>query len=82
MIKKRQTKKPYQDGLIGKKAEVKTKNMLFSGKIILETKNTITIITEKGEKTILKRDCEILVDNRKIEGKRITKRTEDRIKTR
>lgn len=81
-LKKRQTEKPFREGIIGKEAEIKTKNKSFKGKITFETKNTIKIITELGEKTVMKKDSEITIKNKKIKGNKITRRTEDRIKTR
>lgn len=56
----------------------------IEGKIIDETKNTFTIKTIKGEKKVLKDQIEFILMSsdikEKINGKRITKRPEDRIK--
>lgn len=82
MIKKSQHDKPYRKGLIGKFAKVKTGTQTFEGKIIVETKNTLTILTQKGEKKILKKNAELIINNQKIKGEKITKRTEERIKLR
>lgn len=47
--------------LIGKTAEIIRNNHKFEGKIVDETKNTITISTQKGNKKIEKQNCEIKV---------------------
>ncbi len=70
--------------LIGKHAEVidaKNKSLVgIKGKIIDETKNTITIETKKGAKKIIKNQVTIKVNDKVIEGKKIAKRMEDRLK--
>ena len=47
--------------LIGKTAEITRNNQRFEGKIVDETKNTILIRTQKGDKKIEKQNCEIKV---------------------
>jgi ribonuclease P protein subunit POP4 len=70
--------------LIGKKTEVigaKNKSLVgIKGKIIDETKNTITIQTEKTKKKIIKTQVTIKINNEIIEGKKIAKRMEERLK--
>lgn len=50
------------------------------GKVIDETKNTLTIRTEKGNKKIPKETVEFMIGNKKINGKKILGRIEVRIK--
>jgi ribonuclease P protein subunit POP4 len=70
--------------LIGKIAEItdaKNRSLVgIKGKIIDETKNTITIETEKKEKKIIKNQVTIKINEKVIEGKKITKRIEERLK--
>jgi len=54
----------------------------LQGAIIDETKNTFTVQTSKGRKKIIKHQVEILVNDQKINGRKITKKPEDRIKLR
>ncbi len=67
---------------IGKQVSVENKDI--AGTIIDETKNSFTIQTIKGKKTILKTNNSFLIkiheDKIKIEGKQIKQRPEDRIK--
>jgi ribonuclease P protein subunit POP4 len=69
---------------IGKQVEItQSKNKEqknIQGKIIDETKNTFKIKTEKKIITILKKDKEFKIDNQKIDGNKITKKPEERIK--
>ena len=51
-----------------------------SGKIIDETRNTITIQTGKGTKKIIKEQATFKINNKTIEGKTLIGRTEARIK--
>ena len=53
-----------------------------SGTVVDETKNTIIIKTDKGEKSILKQGTVFSIDGEIIPGDRIIKRLEERIKTR
>ncbi len=50
------------------------------GIIIEETKSTFKVKTEKKTKTILKRNHTFIIENKKIEGNKIIKRPEERIK--
>lgn len=73
----------YKDELIGSVIEVvgsKNKTLLgLKGKIIDETKNTITIKNGKTKK-LMKSHVQIKINNKIIEGKSLQKRPEDRIK--
>lgn len=71
-------------GLDIKIVEAENKSLLnLEGKIIDETKNMFTIETKKGRKRIIKKQVSILIKkhNLKIDGKWLTKRPEERIKT-
>lgn len=81
MIPKKQNNN-YKLVLVGKKVKINSDKRLFEGTVSLETKNTLKIDTIKGVKTLIKNNCVIETDNKKIEGKKITKRIEDRIKMR
>jgi|GEM_PF-6124844 len=50
------------------------------GQVTDETRNTIQIMTKNGKKTVIKDQVEIMIQNKKINGKDITGRTEERIK--
>jgi len=54
----------------------------IEGVIIDETKNTFIIKTNTGEKIVLKKDTEFNIDNEIIQGNKITKRLENRLKSR
>ncbi len=82
MIEKKTDEKAYKSNFIGKQAKIQVQKQTFEGKIILETKNTLKIETPQGKKTIIKKNAKITIDNKQIKGEKITKRTEDRIKTR
>ena len=82
MITKKIDEKLFKENLIGKYAKIETKTNKFEGKIFLETKNTIKIETKNGKKTIIKKNATITINDKQIKGEKITKRTEDRIKTR
>lgn len=66
--------------LIGKKATITIHNNEFEGQIIDETKNTITILTKTGRNTIIKNQATIKINNLLIDGKKLAKRPEERIK--
>lgn len=74
--------------LIGKKAVIvdakNRANIGIKGKIVDETKNTFTLETEKGKKTLIKQNItiEIVHDNKKIRinGKILAVAPEERIK--
>lgn len=83
MIPKKSENSPYKENLAGKEAKIKTNDQkMFEGKITLETKKTIQIATKNGNKTIIKKNAIIIIDNHEIKGEKINKRTEDRIKAR
>jgi len=77
-------KKTERTAIIGKLIRVEdaaNKTIIgINGKIIDETKNTITIQTTKGIKKIIKDQTTIMIDNRKINGKNLIGRAEARIK--
>jgi ribonuclease P protein subunit POP4 len=54
----------------------------LKGQVIDETKNTIKIKTNQGEKTILKSSIDFKIKSKEIiiKGNTIKKRTEDRLK--
>jgi ribonuclease P protein subunit POP4 len=77
-----------KDEIIGLDAEVieaaNKDNLGLKGRIVDETKNTITLLTPTGEKKLVKNDVSIIVE---IEGKKIkiecaklASRPEERIK--
>jgi RNase P/RNase MRP subunit p29 len=67
--------------LIGKTATING----TTGKIIDETKNTITLMTENKKKTYLKNNITITTTHKgkkiKINGKVLTKQPQERLKT-
>lgn len=73
-----------QDEYLGKKIKITKSNIKnqenTQGIIINETKNTFTILTNKGEKKILKNNKEFQIEQAKINGKKIQKKPEERIK--
>lgn len=73
-----------KETLIGKKiiiVESANKSLEgVQGNVVDETKNTITIIDKNKEKKIIKNQVKIKVDEKIIDGKKITKRIEERIK--
>ncbi|PIN80282.1 hypothetical protein COV13_03890 [Candidatus Woesearchaeota archaeon CG10_big_fil_rev_8_21_14_0_10_32_9] len=74
----------YQQEFIGKQIIITKSNNKqqenIEGKIIDETKNTFKIKTKKQTITVLKKDKEFQINKQKIEGDKITKRPEERIK--
>jgi len=52
----------------------------LKGKIIDETKNTFILKTEKGIKKVIKKHNIFNIHGKTVEGSRIMKRAEDRIK--
>lgn len=74
----------HQQEFIGKSVKItKAANkhqQNIEGKIIEETKNTFTIKTQTKELKILKKGNEFQINNEKINGDKITKRPEERIK--
>jgi len=75
----------HPEEFIGQNIKItKSKNKTqeeIKGKIIDETKNTITIITEENKtKKLLKKDIEFTINEKTINGKKIQKKPEERIK--
>ena len=62
--------------------ESKNKTLIgLKGKIIDETKNTFIIKLDDGKiKTLLKNASDFIIDNKKINGEKITKKPYERIK--
>ncbi len=54
----------------------------MTGTVIDETKNTIIIDDGQKAKTILKKGCVFSIDGQNIDGEKLTKRIEDRLKKR
>ncbi len=72
--------------LIGRNAEVsKSKNKSLvglSGTIIDETKNTLALMTQQGKKAVLiKSEVTINIDGTEIDGEKLQKRPEERVKS-
>lgn len=72
-------KKNFTGSLIGRQAEAKTKGFTHKGEVISESRNTITMQTEKGERTIIKSQAAISSDGIAI-GILSQRKLEDRIK--
>jgi RNase P/RNase MRP subunit p29 len=73
----------YQQEFIGKQAAVtksRNRQQLLTGKIIDETKNTFRLRVKDRTITILKKDKEFRIDGKRIDGNKIMKRPEERIK--
>ena len=70
--------------IIGEEAQINdSKNISvkgLNGVIVDETKNTITLKTEKGFKKIIKDQVMLTIKNQKIHGKLLSFRPEERIK--
>jgi RNase P/RNase MRP subunit p29 len=65
--------------LIGKDIEVAKSHL--KGKVINETKQTITIKTQKGEKRVIKKLHTFIINGAMIPGERFLGRIEERIKS-
>ena len=65
---------------IGKEAEITYAGKVFTGIIIDETKNTLTLETQTKKVKIIKQNAKITIQNQTINGKTIAKRPEDRVK--
>ncbi len=76
--------KEYQEEYIGKNIEIKkTKNKEIQGlkgKIIDETMHTFKIRIGKKTRTIMKKGNTFMINGNEIQGNKIIKRPEDRIK--
>lgn len=74
----------HQQEFIGEQIEIIQSNNKeqtgIKGKIIDETKNTFKIKTINKTITILKTDKKFKINNQKIDGNKINKRPEERIK--
>ena len=66
--------------IIGKNAEVLSQGRRFIGTIIDESKNMIHLKTKEGNKRFIKTEVTLKIDETIINGKKITKRPEERIK--
>ena len=67
---------------IGRLAKITIHNNELTGKIIDETKNMLHLETSQGVKKIIKKQATIEIENEIVQGTKITKRPEDRIKLR
>jgi ribonuclease P protein subunit POP4 len=54
----------------------------ITGKVVDETKSTLRVRTDRGEKTLLKEQVTIEVDGTRIEGELLTQRPEKRTRLR
>lgn len=70
----------YQKEYIGQTIQTTINKQQINGKIIDETKNTFKVQTQKKIITILKNKKTFLIGNETIEGQKITKKPEERIK--
>jgi len=52
----------------------------IEGKIVDETRNTLTVQTSKGIKKLVKDKITMMINNQKINGKELVGRPEERIK--
>lgn len=68
-----------KEELIGKKAKIRFNGKVHEGTIVNETKNMLVLKTDDGQKKFIKNTIIIQTD-KIIEGNKITKRPEDRIK--
>ena len=73
-----------QRSLIGQTVEIveaTNKALLgLKGMVIDESKNMLTIDTERGEKKVIKEHVTLLVQRKKIPGTALARRIEERIK--
>jgi len=69
-----------KDEWIGLATKIHYNEKIFEGKIIDETKNTITIKTKDSVKKILKQNAKIEINGNLIDTKKLTIRPEERIK--
>lgn len=75
----------YSDEFIGSEIEIiksKNKDMEgIKGKVIDETKNSLTIINDKNqEKKLLKKGSVFRICGKEIQGEKILRRPEERVK--
>ena len=81
MIPIKEIEKPFRNCLIGEQSIIITNDKTIEGKIIMESKNTLQIKNKNKIITIQKNGSIIKIKNITIEGKKITKRPQDRIKS-
>jgi len=83
-LRKDDIEQAWKAPLIGKSIKVvesKNKDCVgIEGKVLRETKNTIVVDGEQGQKTLMKASVTFVVDNITITGNQITKRIEDKPK--
>lgn len=74
----------YKRGIIGKRARITdaTNPNLegLEGKVVDETKNTIILDTDEGERTVLKTQIALSIEGHTINGRDIIGRPQDRLK--
>ncbi len=75
----------YRNCIIGKEVRVvhctNPCDLCIRGRVVDETKNMIQVQNEDGElKWLIKKNVTVLLDGRKIDGKELVGRPEDRIK--
>ena len=80
--------KYHPEEFIGLKIKIEKANnkdlLGIEGNIINETKNTFEISnsnSNKSKKVVMKKDCVFLINNQRINGNKIIRRPEERIKT-
>ena len=66
--------------LIGKQADIENNGKTHKGKIIDETRNMLYLETNNKIKKFIKKTSKITIEWQTINGEKITKRPEDRIK--
>jgi RNase P/RNase MRP subunit p29 len=69
----------FRGVLIGKTIEVEGDHL--RGKVIDETRQTLTLKTQKGEKKIVKKQHMFIINNSMIKGAELLGRPEERIKS-
>lgn len=76
--------KPVRSAIIGETIQVTRANnkslIGIHGKAIDETKNTITVMTDKGNKKLVKENITIKINDEEIIGEKLSGRIEARIK--
>jgi RNase P/RNase MRP subunit p29 len=65
--------------IIGLDIEVEGSHL--KGKVINETKNTITIKTQRGDKKVIKKNHAFTINGAKVPGEQLLGRIEERIKS-
>ena len=68
------------DELIGKLGRASFAGKCFTGLIVNESKETITMSVEGNEKILIKSRMELEIDNKPVPIQKLLKRPEDRIK--